>query len=240
MKLKFILICLSVLTVFIVGCTPSKPESSFRISTYSANTYDNVYFTNTSYSYSTVYWDFGDGFTSTLPNPTHYYDHPGNYTVKLTVSARGYTSTSYKYISIYKTDLDIRVMDNVTGYPIFNCDVTLYSNNSDLTNLINPIIAQYTSIDGYVYFPNLGSIVYYVDCYKYDGYGHYINDLSYRTDPLIMGGTNPYNFYLNYYSGKALTKANTNRPETSSSLISPSKITDELRSKFINPKTALK
>lgn len=33
------------------------------------------------------YWDFGDGFTSTLPNPIHAYANPGNYTVCLLVTS---------------------------------------------------------------------------------------------------------------------------------------------------------
>jgi PKD repeat protein len=32
-------------------------------------------------------WSFGDGFISTLPNPTHAYDHPGTYLVSLRVTA---------------------------------------------------------------------------------------------------------------------------------------------------------
>ena len=45
-----------------------------------------VQFTNTSVGGSSYYWDFGDGSSSTLQNPTHAYTTPGNYTVVLTVS----------------------------------------------------------------------------------------------------------------------------------------------------------
>jgi PKD repeat protein len=42
----------------------------------------------------TWYWDFDDGYTSTLQNPTHQYDLVGNYTVVLTVtSAYGEVAT---------------------------------------------------------------------------------------------------------------------------------------------------
>jgi len=34
------------------------------------------------------YWEFGDGKTSRLPNPSHFYLKPGTYTVSLTVSGR--------------------------------------------------------------------------------------------------------------------------------------------------------
>lgn len=46
-----------------------------------------VAFTNTSAgSYTSSLWDFGDAFTSTLPNPTHTYTATGQYTVALTIS----------------------------------------------------------------------------------------------------------------------------------------------------------
>lgn len=37
-------------------------------------------------SVATYLWDFGDGTTSILPNPTHAYSRPGQYTVTLTIS----------------------------------------------------------------------------------------------------------------------------------------------------------
>ena len=45
-----------------------------------------VNFQDQSYSPNTWFWDFGDGATSTLQNPTHTYNNPGFYTVKLVVS----------------------------------------------------------------------------------------------------------------------------------------------------------
>jgi len=46
-----------------------------------------VYFTNTSTGNPTSYlWDFGNGFTSVLQNPSTTYLTAGNYTVTLTVT----------------------------------------------------------------------------------------------------------------------------------------------------------
>ena len=42
-------------------------------------------FTNTSDGGQEFYWDFGDGTTSTEPNPTHQYLSPGRYTIRLRV-----------------------------------------------------------------------------------------------------------------------------------------------------------
>jgi hypothetical protein len=48
-------------------------------------------------------WDFGDGHTSTLQNPSNYYNHNGTYTVTLTVTGPGGTDVETKigYIYVY-------------------------------------------------------------------------------------------------------------------------------------------
>ena len=48
-----------------------------------------VSFTNTSSNYTSLAWDFGDGTTSSLMSPTHFYSNPGNYSVTLTVTSAG-------------------------------------------------------------------------------------------------------------------------------------------------------
>jgi hypothetical protein len=45
---------------------------------------DSISFTNLSSNYESVFWDFGDGITSTDENPTHKYTLNGSYTVILT------------------------------------------------------------------------------------------------------------------------------------------------------------
>ena len=76
------------------GCTGTALQNIFVISYDSANsaftvdTIDGckpllVHFTNLSTNANSFYWTFGDGGTSTLINPTHYYNNTGNYTVTL-------------------------------------------------------------------------------------------------------------------------------------------------------------
>jgi PKD repeat protein len=53
-----------------------------------------VVFTNTSQAgYTSVLWDFGDGSTSSIENPTHTYTSPGTFAVALTVSGPEATET---------------------------------------------------------------------------------------------------------------------------------------------------
>src|SRR5206468_3905046 len=56
----------------------------------------------TSSSVSTWAWDFGDGGTSTLKNPTHQYTVAGSYTVSLMATGPGGQDTDVKtgYIAI--------------------------------------------------------------------------------------------------------------------------------------------
>ena len=74
------------------GCTKSDtisvnfevmPVASFNVNPVSGTEFG---FQNTSQGAIDVQWDFGDGFTSTLSNPTHIYTSPGSYTVKLVIT----------------------------------------------------------------------------------------------------------------------------------------------------------
>ncbi len=63
---------------------------------------DNTNFTETlSIPYDSVLWDFGDGQTSSLTNPSHVYSNSGDYNVSLTVTISGNVSTGTKVITVY-------------------------------------------------------------------------------------------------------------------------------------------
>ncbi len=48
-----------------------------------------VSFTNTSQNYNSVNWDFGDGTSTQTDNPSHFYNVPGVYIAKLTITGPG-------------------------------------------------------------------------------------------------------------------------------------------------------
>jgi PKD repeat protein len=60
-------------------------------------------------SITTWAWDFGDGSTSTLRQPSHTYTTPGTYTVKLTVTGTGGSNTATKtgYITMAPALLEV-------------------------------------------------------------------------------------------------------------------------------------
>lgn len=96
----------------VTGCTVNistvltlfDPVADFSIT----NTcYDNAIFANTTQLpfgtiLDTFHWDFGDGFTSNVENPTHTYTAPGTYNVTFTISnALGCTSTTTYPVTVY-------------------------------------------------------------------------------------------------------------------------------------------
>ena len=69
-----------------------------------------VQFTDLSPSANTWLWDFGDGGTSNLQNPSHTYTTPGSYNVSLTITLPGgcsNTLTKQQYIRIGGTTINI-------------------------------------------------------------------------------------------------------------------------------------
>ncbi|MCC6721968.1 MAG: PKD domain-containing protein [Bacteroidia bacterium] len=61
-------------------------------------------FTNTSSGASTYNWDFGNGTTSTLANPSYTYPNPGNYTVTLSAKTSfGCTNTISSSYTVYSS-----------------------------------------------------------------------------------------------------------------------------------------
>ncbi len=70
------------------------PVANFTVNVNNGTAPLNVQFTNKSTGNVANYnWDFGDGSTSTTPSPTHTYNTPGTYSVTLTVTGPGGSST---------------------------------------------------------------------------------------------------------------------------------------------------
>lgn len=83
------------------------------------------------------FWDFGNGATATLQNPSTTYFIPGVYTVKLTVTnAQGSnTLTRTQYITVFgKPSVNFKVSDSVACYPLRSQFTDLSSASSGTTN----------------------------------------------------------------------------------------------------------
>ena len=79
------------------------PIANFTPDNTGGNAPFNLQFTNTSTGQITAYrWDFGDGTTSGDANPIHRYEQVGIYTVKLTVSGPGGSSTKLGTMNVIR------------------------------------------------------------------------------------------------------------------------------------------
>ncbi|NND51048.1 MAG: T9SS type B sorting domain-containing protein, partial [Flavobacteriaceae bacterium] len=85
---------------------------------------------DSSESFISILWDFGDTNTSTLDSPTHIYSAPGTYTVTATLTTADEIKTFSKEITIYETPLanlpsDITACDdNNDGFFSFDFSTT--------------------------------------------------------------------------------------------------------------------
>ena len=109
----------------------------------SNTTNDTTYFNSNSNSYNRLNFDFGDGTSSTLPNPFHQYTNSGNYRVSLKV----YNDTTSCIDSISKV---ITVSISTSCYANFS--LALDTNNSKKLYLIN----NSSSDPSHSYFWNFG------------------------------------------------------------------------------------
>lgn len=80
-----------------ISCTVPVVNYSYSLSALTA-TFTNL--STSAFSTPAYLWDFGDGQTSTLQNPTHVYDTAGTYTVCLTVSDSCNTSQSCQTLNV--------------------------------------------------------------------------------------------------------------------------------------------
>jgi Zn-dependent metalloprotease len=160
--------------------------------TTSCNTPFTVSFTNLSSNGNSFVWDFGDGNTSTLNNPTHTYTSFGDFTVQLSVDGGSCGTDANTWVDYISVDALIPCTVNMpnsgTGTIQTTCAGTLYDSggpsapygaNEDAQITIAPIGASSVDID-FVFFDveagQNGSCNYdYVE----------VHDGASITDPLI-------------------------------------------------------
>jgi len=95
-----------------------------------------VNFTNASSSAASYLWNFGDGTTSTLQNPSHTYNNPGVYTTSLTITTtNGCTDTRTRsnYIQVIGPNVNFNPSTTTPTNP----PITI--NFNDLTTFSSPV-----------------------------------------------------------------------------------------------------
>lgn len=122
LELKCILQKLTAVLIFLWVCISAHgqiPSANFTASPTAGCSPLVVNFTDQSTGTPTIWdWDFGNGATSTLQNPTTTFFVPGNYTIRLTASnaAGSHTLTRAQYITVYEPPTV-----DFTGSPTSGC-----------------------------------------------------------------------------------------------------------------------
>ncbi|QQS31237.1 MAG: PKD domain-containing protein [Sphingobacteriales bacterium] len=83
-------------------------------------------------------WDFGDGYISTNPNPTHFYDQPGTYTITLNIAST-IPSCPVTAVATQTITLLPPVIAQAVADPVFGCiplDVQLTNNSINATSYL--------------------------------------------------------------------------------------------------------
>ena len=82
-----------------------------------------ITFTSITSNANTILWDFGDNSTSTLTNPQHTYTSGGVYTVKLTVTGEGGTTSTTKTVNVNSALTKVKITKiTVTAIPFLRPD----------------------------------------------------------------------------------------------------------------------
>lgn len=112
MKQTLLLLFLAVSILFSCSKKEDKinPEASFSSDKQNYYLTETASFSNTSSNATSFQWDFGDNTTSTEKNPSHIYQSPGIYTVKLSAGA----SVFEKYVKVHNGAYSYQVR-NETG-----------------------------------------------------------------------------------------------------------------------------
>jgi PKD repeat protein len=136
------------------GCTASvnipniitvypQPNANYTWNPSIASPNTAVVFTNHSTLANNYHWDFGDGNTSTLENPTHTYNYIGNYDVWLySYTSFGCADSVYHQIKILQTGLT-EINTNKVNFVLDNSSKILYINN-----LVNKSVISIFDISG--------------------------------------------------------------------------------------------
>ena len=161
--------------------------AEWRINTYSQKTDFNftinattVNFNSLSANVDSINWDFGNGNSSNLTNPTHTYSQAGDYEVILTSYNYGCTQTVKKHINIIISSLNSNnIESDIINYPnpfneyIIVENISSNINNIEVYNVIgqnisddisfkvqgNKILINTTNLDRGMYFIKIGNVV---------------------------------------------------------------------------------
>jgi PKD repeat protein len=133
--------------ITVTNPTALPPIAGFSVDSVTGAAPKTINFTDTSTgSITSRLWDFGDGSTSTLQNPSHTYSVAGTYTVRLTVTGSGGSNTINKSSLITITSQSV---NNNSLIAFYNFEGTSTTTVTDLSGYGNHgAIKEATTVTG--------------------------------------------------------------------------------------------
>lgn len=121
------------------------PVASFTLSSLVGSPPLNVNLTNTSSNATNYFWDFGDGFTSNLENPSHVYTDTGSFTLTLfAFNQEGCSDSAVNSVFVLIPYVDLAVINVIT-----KIQNGLIEIEADLFNLGNVVINNFDIIGSF-------------------------------------------------------------------------------------------
>jgi len=200
---KILLFGISILAIFAISCQ-KQPSATFKMSKEVVDVGETISFTNTSTDADYYGWDFGDGQSSILENPTHTFDAKGTYNISLYAYSENGRKKSLAAASVIvypSTDLSLTVYINGQSTRVDDCIMKLFLNYTDWLNYTNTVDTGRTDKAGKIIFRGLEPRVYYIDAFKVDipGYRYLSNwYIGNATNPLKPHVVNNYTMYVEY------------------------------------------
>ncbi len=190
------------LSMILYSCEKT-PEAGFHTDTDEPVVGNTVYFYNDSQNADRFEWDFGDGYISEEPNPTHIFAANGTFEVRLTaISKSGHESVSSLTLNVViPTLLEIEVAEYYDQLVVPAASVILYPTITDWDNQTNSVYEGFTDENGIVVFSGLDPFVYYVDVWEqnYDNYALRAEDIGFvRTPEIIPHQINRFTAWVDY------------------------------------------
>jgi hypothetical protein len=213
--MKQILFSIASLALILSGCQSPEPDASFIATSHRVQVFESINFTNTSSDIpGACEWDFGDGSYTTAVHATHYYQHPGIYTVTLRLYDHSrLISQASATIEVVTTTLTVIVKEYGTEHRISNASVILYPTKEDWDYETNAIAEGFTDNEGVVIFENLDPAIYFVDVWheNYDNYLLASEDVDWiMTGQLVPDAITEFIAYVDYAGVKKSTEKRKN------------------------------
>ena len=98
---------------------------------------ESQFFIKTEERIDNIVWDFGDGITSNLQNPTHAYELPKDYVVKATIQSGYNTHVITKVITVFETPTAGKPIDYVICDDVQNDGIETFNLSTKTSDILN-------------------------------------------------------------------------------------------------------